>query len=180
MQMNKFARVGALALVLALSGCQGSGGTSQTPATSASAQASDADRAFIDGMVPHHEMANMMADDAIAKADHADLKEFAQKVKTDQTAEITELRNYRQQWFGSSNTPAMNHSQMMTIADDANFDRKWAETMIEHHQGAIDMAKQALAAATRPETKALAQRVVDAQTKEQEQLRAWIRAWSGS
>jgi uncharacterized protein (DUF305 family) len=178
MPVNQFLRVGALALVLALSGCQASSGTSQAPATSASA--SEADRAFIDGMVPHHEMANMMADDALAKADHVELKEFAQKVKTDQTAEITELRNYRQQWFGSSSTPSMSHSQVMTIVDDANFDRQWAEAMIAHHQGAIDMANQALTAATRPETKSLAQRVVDAQKKEQEQLRAWTRAWSGS
>ena len=41
------------------------------------------------------------------------------------------------------------------------------------------MAQKALTDAARPETKALAQRIIDAQKQEQTQLRAWIQAWGG-
>jgi uncharacterized protein (DUF305 family) len=140
-------------------------------------QANDANRAFIDRMVPHHEMALMMADDALAKAKHAELKTFAQKVKDDQTREITQMKQYRQEWFGSKATPPMDHSQMKSMAAGPDFDRMWSEGMIKHHQDAIDMANRVLTSPARPETKTLAQQVIDAQKKEQDQLRAWIKAW---
>lgn len=178
-----------LLLGLALTGCQvGISASSPTPAASASspaaggqtgaqAQANAADRAFIDGMVPHHEMALMMADDALDKASHAELRSFATKVKTDQQREIDQLKSWRAQWFGSATTPPMDHSNMMMAAAGANFDKEWSEEMIEHHQGAIDMAKQALAAAARPEIKQMAQAIIAAQTQEQTQLRGYIDAW---
>ena len=175
----------ALLLVLSLSACQ-VGISASTPAPGASPasgqagaqiQANAADRAFIDGMVPHHEMALMMADDALAKASHAELKTFATKVKADQQREIDQLKSWRAQWFGSSTTPMMDHGSMMTMTAGPNFDKEWSEEMIKHHQGAIDMAKQALAAAARPETKQMAQAIIDAQAQEQTQLRGYIDAW---
>lgn len=177
-------RLSLLLLSLTLTGCQvgmsasaptGSLATSTQP--SAQIQANAADQAFIDGMVPHHEMALMMADDAVAKATHAELKTFATKVKADQSREISQLKSYRQQWFGSADTPMMDHSQMTMIAAGATFDKQWAEEMIKHHQDAIDMAKQALTSAARPETKQMAQAIINAQTQEQNQLRGYIAAW---
>ena len=50
--------------------------------------------------------------------------------------------------------------------------------MVKHHQGAITMAQAALAANTRPEVKALAQRIIDAQQAEITQLQGWSRAWA--
>lgn len=177
-------RLSFLLLGLALTGCQvgisaqapgGSPAASSQPA--AQIQANAADQAFIDGMVPHHEMALMMADDALAKATHAELRTFATKVKEDQSREISQLKSYKQQWFGSSTTPMMDHSQMSMIAAGANFDKEWSEEMIMHHQGAIDMAKTALTAAARPEIKQMAQAIIDAQTSEQTLLRGYIDAW---
>ncbi len=62
------------------------------------------------------------------------------------------------------------------LSGDA-FDRKFIETMIEHHQGAIQMAHQAHASAQHPEIKALAGEIVSAQTREIEQMQAWQKAW---
>lgn len=174
-------------LVLALdaaiaAGCQagtpvGSVSPSPSPSASAAVQANEGDRAFIDGMVPHHEGALTMADDALSKANTAELKDFARKVKEDQAKEIAEMKAWRQSWFGSSMTPMDHDAHQMTIPAGADFDTEWAEAMITHHQGAIEMSQKALTAAARPECKALAQRIIDAQQKEIEQLRAWIQAW---
>ena len=148
-------------------------------ASPAAPSASEADRAFIDGMVPHHELAVMMADDALAKASQQPLKDFAVKVKADQGKEIAEMKAWRQAWFGSATTPA-DHSMhgQETLPAGADFDRRWADEMVKHHQGAITMSQTALAAATRPEVKALAQRIIDAQKAEVAQLEAWSRAWA--
>lgn len=181
----------SLALVsLTVLGCRGSGSgsasASASPTTApaaaaspaASPAASDADRAFIDGMVPHHEMAVRMADDALAKATRQELKDFAVKVKADQGKEIAEMKTWRRAWFGSSNTPADQsmHGQA-TLPTGADYDRRWADEMVKHHQGAVLMAQTALAAATRPEVKAMAQRIIDAQQLEITQLQGWSRAW---
>jgi uncharacterized protein (DUF305 family) len=185
--MHKLITTGLLAAAFT-AGCQASGSVTATPgasgapspAASAAPTASDADRAFIDGMVPHHEMAVMMADDALAKAAHQELKDFATKVKADQGKEIAEMKAWRQTWFGSATTPAMDHGMMGqgTLAAGADFDRRWADEMVKHHQGAITMAQTALAATTRAEVKALAQRIIDAQQAEINQLQGWSRAWA--
>jgi uncharacterized protein (DUF305 family) len=173
--LKAYGMVFVMAAAFSVGGCQ----PSEAPpeARTGEVQANDADRAFIDGLVPHHEMAIAMADEALAKATHAELKTFAQKVKDDQTREINQMKQYRQEWFASNATPSMDHSQMTSMAAGPDFDRMWSEAMIKHHQGATDMANRALTAAARPETKTLAQQVIDAQKKEQDQLRAWINAW---
>lgn len=58
-----------------------------------------------------------------------------------------------------------------------DFDIAFMSQMIAHHQGAIDMAKQALTVAKAPETKAEAQKVIDAQTAEIVQMTGWLKDW---
>lgn len=48
--------------------------------------------------------------------------------------------------------------------------------MIPHHQGAIDMAKVALKHAKDPETKKMAQKIIDDQQKEIAQMQDWLKA----
>jgi uncharacterized protein (DUF305 family) len=66
--------------------------------------------------------------------------------------------------------------QMMqgVMADDA--DVAFACGMIPHHQAAINMAEAELEYGDDPEMKELAQAIIDAQSKEIEQLTTWIEA----
>lgn len=59
------------------------------------------DKRFIDLMIPHHEAALMMAEDALKNATHPEIKEMAQKIIDTQQKEIEQLKAWRTQWYGS-------------------------------------------------------------------------------
>ena len=60
---------------------------------------------------------------------------------------------------------------------DAEYDHRFIDMMIPHHEGAILMAKDALQKSQRPEIKKLAEDIIVAQEKEIAQLKAWGEAW---
>jgi uncharacterized protein (DUF305 family) len=60
------------------------------------------------------------------------------------------------------------------IGDD--LDRAFLEGMIPHHQGAVEMARY-LTGAKHPELQKMGQDIITAQTKEIEQMKAWMQAW---
>jgi uncharacterized protein (DUF305 family) len=148
-------------------------------APSASIDSRAADIMFAQVMIPHHQQAIEMSDMALSQASSNDIKDLADQMKSEQAPEIAVMRGWLANW-GAPETPVddlSNHSTgtgMMT-ADDMSalsalngpdFDRLWLQMMISHHQGAIKMAKDVLATTNDPEVKALAQSIIDAQTKE--------------
>lgn len=58
-----------------------------------------------------------------------------------------------------------------------DFDIAFLSQMIAHHEAAVDMAKKALSLNVKPQTKELAQKVIDAQTKEIAQMTGWLKEW---
>jgi len=91
--MKTAIRTGTLAVLLA------------TAAASQSAKAAPFDQQFIDSMVPHHQSALMMAQMALTKAPHAEVKALARNILRDQQKEIAQLKAWRRAWFGSANVP---------------------------------------------------------------------------
>lgn len=69
---------------------------------------------------------------------------------------------------------AMMRDMAVPYTGDADVD--FRTHMIPHHQGAVAMAKVALAHAKDPETKAMAQTIIDDQEKEIGQMKAWLKA----
>lgn len=57
------------------------------------------------------------------------------------------------------------------------FDKAFLSSMIVHHQGAIEMAKEAKQNAKHEEIKKLADNIISTQTKEIEQMRMWQKSW---
>jgi uncharacterized protein (DUF305 family) len=56
------------------------------------------DQHFIVMMISHHEGAVAMADLALSRATHPELKQLAQAIKTTQSQEIQEMRSWYKQW----------------------------------------------------------------------------------
>jgi len=62
---------------------------------------------FIAAMIPHHESAITMAQQAVQRAEHPELKKLAEAIITAQTAEITQMKQWYQTWTGKPYTGAM-------------------------------------------------------------------------
>lgn len=62
--------------------------------------AAEFDREFIDQMIPHHEMAVMMASMLQSSTDRAEMKTLADNIITSQSREIEMMRSWRVSWYG--------------------------------------------------------------------------------
>jgi uncharacterized protein (DUF305 family) len=65
----------------------------------------------------------------------------------------------------------------MTDSPMQPFDLLFIDSMIMHHQGAIDMAKEAQQKAEHPELKKMADDIIASQTSEIKQMQGWRKAW---
>jgi uncharacterized protein (DUF305 family) len=74
----------------------------------------------------------------------------------------------------------MTMSQMNDDLQDRSgddYDAAFLALMIEHHQGALDMAKLSVERAERAEVKRLSEEIVEAQEREIAQMRRWQDQW---
>ncbi|WP_373545253.1 DUF305 domain-containing protein [Chamaesiphon sp.] len=70
----------------------------------------------------------------------------------------------------------MNHNMDVGPAD-ANYDLRFIDSMIPHHQGALVMAQEVLAKSKRPELIKLAKGMLAEQKKEIAQMQQWRKQW---
>jgi uncharacterized protein (DUF305 family) len=72
---------------------------------------------------------------------------------------------------------AHSHSQSSPGAASAPFELQFLDSMIAHHQGAVEMAMLADGRASRPEVKQLAADIIDAQEREIAKMAEWRNGW---
>jgi uncharacterized protein (DUF305 family) len=196
-------RAAAVAAVLAFAaGCgadhDGGGHSDQQPlAASGSASASadaaghnDADVEFAQGMIPHHQQAVEMAELAATRAANPKVKELAATIAAAQAPEITQMTGWLAAWGAPPPATSDGHDThgsmpgMMSDADMASlekldgrgFDKKFLEMMIEHHEGALQMATAEQQRGQNPEAKALAKKIETDQTAEIQQMQTMLQS----
>lgn len=135
------------------------------------------DAAFIDSMIKHHRGAIVMAEQALVEAEHPELQAMAAKIIGDQEAEIAQMETWREEWYPDqppTEGMGMAMGDMEVSADESlPFDQRFIDAMIAHHQGAVDMAEEALTQAEHEELRSMAQTIIDSQTAEIAQMEEW-------
>lgn len=173
---------------------------SPTPASAATAPTdqndqNDADVTFVQGMIPHHSQAVDMAELAADRASNKQVKDLATRIQQAQGPEIEQMQGFLAAWgmpeSGAGSMDGMNHGgnsdqgmagmsgmmnddqmQQLQDAQGAGFDRMFLQMMIEHHTGAVQMAKTELADGQNQDAKDLAQKIIDAQQSEIAEMQA--------
>ncbi|MDQ8706534.1 DUF305 domain-containing protein [Streptomyces sp. LHD-70] len=153
--------------------------------TNASADFNDADVTFAQGMIPHHQQAIEMSELAETRASDPEVKKLAGQIKKAQDPEIKTLQGWLKSWGQPTEMDSgMDHSEhggmsgMMSEQDmkdleaakGAKFDRAFAEMMIEHHNGAIEMAEDEKKNGKSADAKKMADAIIKGQSAEVDQF----------
>ena len=181
-----FAVAAATTLMFTLAAC---GGTD----AAAGGGHNDADVTFAQQMIPHHQQAIEMADLAETRADSQEVKDLAADIEAAQAPEIETMTGWLEDWdedVPESGMSGMDHgghdmsgdsSEMtgmmsaedmtaLAAASGAEFDQMFLTMMIEHHQGAIEMAQTEQAEGEFEAAIELAEQIESTQTTEIEAM----------
>ncbi len=174
-----------------------SGGSASSSA-SAEADHNEQDIRFASGMIPHHESALTMAQLAEDQAADPRVKELATRIEAAQAPEIEMMSGWLVDWGAAASGSAtddgmggMNHGEMddgdMSGMDTGalggmsgpEFDRMFLTMMIEHHEGAVEMAETEIADGQNADAVALAESIRDSQTAEIAEMQALLTELGG-
>ncbi|MFF6829841.1 DUF305 domain-containing protein [Streptomyces longwoodensis] len=195
---RRITAVGVVAAgALLLSACSGGGmdgmsgmdhGSSTAAAdadkTAPASDFNDTDVKFAQMMIPHHEQALEMAKLADGRASDSEIKGIAAKIEKAQDPEITTMKGWLQSWGkpeAMGDMPGMDMGDGMMSDKDmkelkamkgTEFDKMFAQMMIEHHNGAITMAKDEQKNGKKADAVKMAQDIVRGQSAEVKQLQS--------
>lgn len=154
------------ALALTAAACGDDASTATSPKVSTT-EHNDADVEFASNMLQHHAQALAMVDLTIDRPLDPEVQQLAEQIRDAQAPEIETFTDWLTDWdeevpatvrdhsnaghdmdemgeMGDDNMPGMMTSDDMGAleeASDADFQSMWLEMMVEHHEGAIEMAK---------------------------------------
>lgn len=141
---------------------------------------------FAKMMIMHHQGAINMSNVEIQAGTNDSLKRMAQKIITEQQAEIQQFNTILAGITVDNSDPSFSKEQMDNmmkggkVADiqiiTGEIDNDFATLMVVHHQGAIDNASAYLHHGNNAQLKTMATNIVNAQVMEIEELSNWLKA----
>lgn len=183
--------VAALVAVLvsaSLAACGGGGSGSVSDA-----EHNSADVAFATGMIPHHAQALHMVEMAEGRGATAEFDQLLEDIEQAQGPEIDQMAGWLEEWgedvpptegspghgaHGGEMMPGMMGMRDLDRLDRTagkRFERMWLRMMIEHHEGAIEMAEAEQQEGEYPDAIALAGDIVETQRAEIELMENLLR-----
>lgn len=146
----------------------------------------DMGRHFIEEMIPHHEDAIRMAELALTRAEHQEIRDLAESIRQTQSAEIAQMRAWYQQWYGAepgpsrmAQMPNMPGHDLAALEQAESFDKAFIEQMVPHHQMAVMMTSHMAGGVQQAELRDLMAAMGKAQAAEIEQMASWYQTWYG-
>lgn len=172
----------AAALTLTLAGC------SSSESSAGGSGHNDADVDFASDMIQHHAQALEMVDLTLGRELDPEVVTLTEEIRAAQAPEIEKMADWLEDWdqpvpetsrdhanaHGESteldtDMPGMMSAEEMDALENASgaeFQTMWLEMMIEHHEGAVEMADTEVAEGENAKAIALAEEIIDAQEAE--------------
>jgi uncharacterized protein (DUF305 family) len=146
------------------------------------------DVAFATNMIPHHKQAVDLSALVPERSTNAELIALAQQISAAQQPEINVMKVFLVQWNENPDTNSGHAGHGTTMRgmvdaatmtklqslNGAEFDKLWLESMIGHHQGAIEVAKAEIANGDNVDAKSLAKNIVTMQEAEIGQMKQML------
>ncbi|HEY0507412.1 MAG: Lipoprotein [Blastococcus sp.] len=195
---------GLMAGTIILTGCsdtsEGSGAEGSSSGAGGSANdagvGNDADVAFVQGMIPHHRGAIVMAQLADGRAQDPRVQDLADRIEAAQGPEIQTLTGWLEEWdeplpdedmggmdhgSGGMDMEGMSEEDMAALdsAFGADFDRLFLDLMVDHHRGAVDMAETEIAEGSHADAVDMARGIVESQTAEIQEMETLLTELGG-
>ena len=163
----------------------------------AKAKYTDADVAFMQGMIVHHEQAVTMAKLVDDRTNNESVVTVAGRILASQADEIEFMR----EWLTARGEPTtmkgheghaghMHHMmagmaspaqlEALAAAEGTEFDRQFLTLMIAHHEGAIDMVDDLLVNRAVPQTRSCSALLAMSRTIRNPKSTRWISFWPAS
>lgn len=185
MRYRRVLTVAVLGLTLVLAGC-----SNDETAESSGKGFNDTDIAFATDMIQHHAQALQMVDFTMGKDLDPEVQQLADDIRAAQSPEIEMMADWLTDWdqpvpetvrdhanadgggmdmdMGSDMPGMMSAEDLASLeqAEGTDFQQMWLEMMIEHHEGAIEMADEEQQNGEHAQAVAMAQDIADAQAEE--------------
>lgn len=131
------------------------------------------------GMIDHHAMAIEMGEMCLENAVHAELRAMCEDVITAQGAEIETMQSWLEDWYAVSYEPEMSQGEMrqmekLAALSGAEFEIRFMEMLLRHHQKAITEAEKCVDRAYHGELGGLCEGIIETQSAEIAQLETWL------
>jgi len=189
----------ALALTAAACGTDDAGTTTSSEVSTT--EHNDADVEFASNMLQHHAQALSMVDLTIDRPLDPAVQQLAEQIREAQAPEIETFTDWLTDWdeeipetmrdhsnaghdmddmgesMSEENMPGMMTSDDMEAledASDADFQTMWLEMMVEHHEGAVEMAKDEQSDGQYKPAVDLAGNIVESQSAEIETMKGLL------
>lgn len=106
----------------------------------------EADRTFdlryINAMISHHRGAMLLAEQLGANTTRPEMKALSQNILNDEPKAIAELYSWKKDWYGD--TKSVNDPTVANLGPTGdNFDLRFLNAIIAHHESGIIMTKEA-------------------------------------
>lgn len=189
------------ALALTAAACGNDDASTTTSSEVSPTEHNDADVAFASNMLQHHAQALSMVDLTIDRPLDPAVQQLAEQIREAQAPEIETFTDWLTDWdeeipetmrdhsnaghdmddmdesMNEENMPGMMTSDDMGAledASDADFQTMWLEMMVEHHEGAVEMAKDEQSDGQYEPAVDLAGNIVESQSAEIEMMKGLL------
>ncbi len=138
------------------------------------------DLMFMNMMIVHHDQAIRMAELSENRTDNENILELSDNISEAQRSENEQMTT----WMNELGYEPGNHHPMAGMATEEemqtlkntegeNFDTLFAELMIEHHRGGIEMARSFREVGKHSELKAMQTQMIETQQNEIDKMEKW-------
>lgn len=176
----------AAALTLTLAGC------SSSESSAGGSGHNDADVDFASDMIQHHAQALEMVDLTLGRELDPEVVTLTEEIRAAQAPEIEKMADWLEDWDqpvpetsrDHANAHAQEHGESVEMDTDMpgmlsakeleslegasgpEFQNMWLEMMIEHHEGAVEMAEAQVEEGSNAKAVALAEDIISTQERE--------------